>query len=239
MKFIELTFDDPAANLACDEALLEASEAGSESTECLRIWQAKKHFVVLGHSNPLQSHVNLTACRDRGIPVFRRVSGGGTVVQGPGCLNYSLILRNDRRGLRNIVTAFEYILERHRLLVEKSCGVPASFEGTSDLAAAGRKFSGNAQYRKARCTLVHGTFLLNFDLSIIETLLPMPPEQPAYRGGRPHLQFITNLGIDPGQFSEHLKDAWECTDGFAEAPSDRTEQLVRDRYGKLEWTEKF
>jgi lipoate---protein ligase len=239
MKFLELTFDDPAANLACDEALLEALEAGSASDDCLRIWQVKKHFVVLGHSDPLQSNVNAQACRDRGIPILRRISGGGTVVQGPGCLNYSLILKHDARRFTNIAATFEYVLERHRSVVENIRGLPARFEGSSDLTAGGLKFSGNAQYRKARCALVHGTFLLNFDLPIIETLLPVPAKQPAYRRGRPHLEFITNLHLDPAQFRDHLKNAWGCAENLAEVPFGRIEQLVRDRYGKTEWLEKF
>ncbi len=123
------------------------------------------------------------------------MSGGGTVVQGPGCLNYSLILKNGAR-LKNIEDTFKYVLERHRSVVEKVCGMTARLEGISDLTFDGLKFSGNAQYRKARFVLVHGTFLVDFDLSMIETLLPVPAKQPAYRRSRSHLEFVTNLHVD-------------------------------------------
>ncbi|MGH7851987.1 MAG: lipoate--protein ligase family protein, partial [Candidatus Binatia bacterium] len=181
MKFLELTFSEPAANLACDEALLEMMEANFARDDCLRIWHAKKYFVVLGHSDRLQSNVNIAACSHHSIPILRRISGGGTVVQGPGCLNYSLILKNQARRLTNVADTFKYVLERHRSVVEEVCGVTARLEGISDLTYNGFKFSGNAQYRKARFLLVHGTFLLNFDLSVIEALLPVPAKQPAYR----------------------------------------------------------
>jgi lipoate---protein ligase len=239
MKFIELTFDDPAANLACDEALLELLEARSASDECLRVWEARNHFVVLGHSNPLQSNVNVADCLERDIPILRRTSGGGTVVQGPGCLNYSLILRNDAHRLNNIAATFRYVLERHRAMVEKTCGLRVRFEGSSDLTTAGQKFSGNAQYRKARSVLVHGTFLLNFDLAMIEALLPIPAKQPDYRHDRPHLQFVTNLQVDPAQLRDKLKAGWGCARDVAEVPFDRIAQLIRDRYGNSEWVEKF
>ncbi|MGH7855531.1 MAG: lipoate--protein ligase family protein, partial [Candidatus Binatia bacterium] len=87
--------------------------------------------------------------------------------------------------------------------------------------------------------LVHGTFLLNFDLSVIEALLPVPAKQPAYRRMRSHLQFVTNLHVDPSQLRDRLKNAWTCEENLTEVPFARIDQLVRDRYGRIEWTEKF
>jgi lipoate-protein ligase A len=239
MKFLELTYDDPATNLACDEALLEALEAGSSQAACLRVWESTRLFVVLGHSDSLNANVNVDACAEQDIPIVRRISGGGTVVQGPGCLNYSLILKNDVPGLSSVAGTFKYVLERHRALVEKICGVSARFEGSSDLTCDDLKFSGNAQYRKAGSILVHGTFLLSFDLALIEKLLPLPARQPAYRRSRPHLRFLTNLHAEPMRFREELKNAWDCGAAYGSAPVDRIERLLRDRYAKAEWVRKF
>jgi lipoate---protein ligase len=237
MKFLELAFAEPAANLACDEALLETAEAGAPHAECLRIWQATNHFVVLGHSNRTSAHVNLAACRKHEIPILRRISGGGTVVQGPGCLNYSLILENCER--RNIAEMFHYVLERHRRVTEELLGKAARFEGISDLTIDGRKFSGNAQYRKSRFVLVHGTLLLNFDLPMIERLLPVPTKQPAYRANRSHGMFVVNLHLDSGQLIDALKRVWGADEILTGVPKTRIEQLVRERYSKSEWSEKF
>jgi lipoate---protein ligase len=237
MKFLELTFADPAANLACDEALLETAEAGTPHAECLRIWQPTNHFVVLGHSNRTAAHVDLVACREREIPILRRISGGGTVVQGPGCLNYSLILENGER--RNIADTFRYVLERHCRVTEELLGKAARFEGISDLTIDGRKFSGNAQYRKARFVLVHGTFLLKFDLQMIEQVLPVPAEQPAYRANRSHGMFVANLHLDSRQLVDALKHVWRANEILTGVPNGRIEQLARDRYSKSEWSEKF
>ena len=237
MKFLELTFAEPAANLACDEALLETAEAGTPHAECLRIWQAPNHFVVLGHSNRSAAHVNPAACRAHGIPILRRISGGGTVVQGPGCLNYSLILENGER--RNIADTFRFVLERHCRVTEKLAGKAPRFEGISDLTIDGRKFSGNAQYRKARFVLVHGTFLLNFDLPMIERLLPVPTQQPAYRANRSHGAFVVNLHLDSRELVDALKRVWGASEILMGVPNGRIEQLVRARYSKSEWSEKF
>src|SRR5688572_6131078 len=92
MRWLDLTFPTPAENLACDEALLDLCEAGF-ADEVLRFWESPTHFVVVGYGNKVDSEVEVAACRADGIPILRRCTGGGTVLQGPGCLNYSLVLR--------------------------------------------------------------------------------------------------------------------------------------------------
>ena len=239
MKFLDLSFAKPAANLACDEALLELMESNPASDDCLRVWEAGQHFVVLGHSNRLMWNANLAACNADQIPILRRISGGGTVLQGPGCLNYSLILNTDGHRLKNIKDTFAFVLERHRGVAEELCGATSRIEGISDITRDGLKFSGNAQYRKSHFVLVHGTFLLDFDLVLIEKYLPVPAGQPEYRKGRAHSKFITNLRVDPASLCERLKNAWEARDLYEDLPLARIDQLVHDRYGCAEWSEKF
>src|SRR5580698_1898211 len=114
MNCLDLTLPTPAANLACDEALLEAGEENAGG-EVLRFWRPREYFVVVGYSNHIAVEVDMAACRREGVGVYRRCSGGGTVLQGPGCLNYSLVLKlagND--ALQNITAANRHIMGRHR-----------------------------------------------------------------------------------------------------------------------------
>jgi lipoate-protein ligase A len=237
MKFLELSFAEAAANLACDEALLERLEMDPSAPECLRIWEAENHFVVLGHSNSIAAHVNREACAAAQIPLLRRLSGGGTVVQGPGCVNYALLLRNEQR--RSIVELYRYVLEQHRRVFQEICHRPTCLQGLSDLTIDGFKFSGNAQYRKAKSALVHGTFLLHFDLAVIERLLPLPPAQPEYRRNRPHNTFVANLGLKKNPVVEALRRAWRADKELSAIPVTRIEELARARYRDPKWTEKF
>lgn len=239
MKYLDLTFSDPSANVACDEALLELFECGRDDAGCLRVWQPENYFIVLGHANRLKTEVNIEACRSDRIAILRRVSGGGAVLQGPGCLNYSLILHSRGHRLGNIRETFAYVLRRHRHLFESWCGVKARIQGISDLTLAGRKFSGNAQYRKSRFVLVHGSFLLNFDLPLMERYLLTPSKQPEYRGGRSHLEFTMNLKIDAPRICVALRDAWRAWAVMDDVPSGRIGELVHCRYGNAAWTEKF
>ena len=94
MTLLDVSFPLPVHNLACDEVLLNMLEEEAVG-EILRFWTSTQYFVVLGSSNNVRDEVDLDACRADGIPILRRHSGGGTVLQGPGCLNFSLILAID------------------------------------------------------------------------------------------------------------------------------------------------
>ncbi|HWO40950.1 MAG TPA: lipoate--protein ligase family protein [Candidatus Eisenbacteria bacterium] len=236
MRYLELTFLDPARNLACDEALLDACESGSAEA-FLRIWEPVTHFVVAGYSNKSAAEVDLSACASAGIPVLRRFTGGGTVLQGPGCLNYTVVF--EHAALRTVSDAFAFVLRRHQSCLARLLGLLPTIEGSSDLAVGGRKISGNAQHRKRRFTLVHGTFLLNLDFSLMEALLPPPSREPEYRRRRSHSEFLMNLEIPAADLKRALRQSWEAEANGPSIPEDTIERLVAGRYARADWNFKF
>ena len=82
MQYLDLTLPTPHQNLACDEALLDWCEDGYDE-EILRLWEPHEYFVVLGYTNKLNTEINSVARATRQLPILRRCSGGGTVLQGP------------------------------------------------------------------------------------------------------------------------------------------------------------
>ncbi len=113
MYQLRLTLPTPAENVALDEALLEACEAGQLAGGVLRLWESPEYFVVLGRSSDPQVEVDLAACRREGVPVLRRPSGGGTVLAGPGCLMYAVVLEyRALPHLRAVDAAHRHVLER-------------------------------------------------------------------------------------------------------------------------------
>ena len=239
MNYLDLTYPDAAQNLACDEALLEIFEQSRGGGELLRVWRPEQCFVVLGHGNKWRDEVNASLCAADGIAVLRRSSGGGTVLQGPGCVNYSLILRQNNLFGSQIQAAFDFVLSRHRRALEALIGQPVSVQGLSDLTLGERKFSGNAQYRKREYVLVHGTFLLHFDLGLIEKYLKLPVQQPQYRRQRSHCEFLINAQVDPVLLCQSLRLAWAADDDFTAIPHGLIHSLMVDRYCCSGWNEKF
>jgi lipoate-protein ligase A len=239
LKLCDLTLPSPAENLACDQALLDLCEEGA-GAEVLRLWVPARYFVVLGYANLLATEVNLPFCAENTIPVLRRCTGGGTVLQGPGVLNYSLILRIPETGpLTTISGANQYVLSRHQAALANLLKAPVEVKGQSDLAIGGMKFSGNAQRRKKNCLLYHGSFLLHLDFDLMEKALPMPSRQPDYRLNRRHEDFLVNLHAPASLIKQALVKAWGAHGAVNEIPFDHITALTTERYGQEEWTRRF
>lgn len=226
MFYLDLTLPTPAENLALDEALLAEAEAGGP--EVLRVWESPTFFVVLGLGGRRDDDVHDEACAADGVPVLRRSSGGGTVLQGPGCLSYALVLRTDRDpALSSITGTNAYVLDRMATAL-RSALPDIHYRGISDLALGARKISGNAQRRKKHWTLFHGTLLYDFPSAAITRYLKQPKRQPDYREDRPHEAFLTNAPLAPEALIETLRRAWGAEAVLPRWPETRMQPLLAD-----------
>ncbi len=235
VRLLDFSFRSPAKNLALDEALLDLAGDG----EVLRLWESPVPFIVLGVSQILRANVREDTCVRDGVPILRRCSAGGCVLQGPGCLNFTLVLQHDLRPeILTIRDSYCYILSRLAEALRKR-GVHASHKGISDIAVGGRKISGNAQKRRRKTILHHGTLLYALDSELMERYLRDPVDRPQYRGVRSHRGFVTTLPLTQDQLKAILRET------FAPGvkPSrpilkerKRTEQLVAEKYARDEWT---
>jgi lipoate-protein ligase A len=239
MHYLERSWPTPAENLAADEALLDAAEAG-ELGETLRFWQARQPFVVLGHSNSLESETFAETCAALDIPILRRCSGGGAVLQGPGILSYALILGlANRPGLESVTGANRVIMATNAAALSHLLQRQVQVRGITDLVLDDRKISGNAQRRRRRFLLFHGTLLLNPDLVLMEQLLRMPSRKPEYRNNRPHTEFIGTIPSQPEALKAAWRNAWNATLGGQDPNPSRVAQLVAAKYSLSTWNRRF
>jgi lipoate-protein ligase A len=205
MRSIALSWLNPA--VACPgEQLLLDEELLMAGNGVLRLWETGQECVVLGHAGRPERDVHVAECNRAGIPILRRCSGGGAVLLGPGCLNYSLVLPLEWQPLWSEVRySFDWAMSRMR----RALAVPGlRREGDCDLALNGRKISGNAQRRTPRTILHHGTLLYNFDAARPERFLKPPQREPRYRAGRTHADFLGNLPLTADQIRQRLVDEW-------------------------------
>ena len=251
----EATVTIAAVHLALDEALLDAAEAGLAG-ETLRIWEFAEPTAVLGRGSKISVEVDQRRCEAESIPIVRRCSGGASIVAGPGCLMYSIVLdMRQRPELRRLDAAHQFVIESLKSSINTLLpGI--SMQGTCDLTWNDRKFSGNSLRVARDHLLYHGTLLYAADLPQISRCLGTPPRQPQYRQGRDHASFITNVPLDQGLLVKAVLRAFQVDrylahfdapivdqshlpihdEAFVEYLIRQTRDLVYSRYGLSSWT---
>ena len=192
----------PRRGLALEIEALRRLEQAPAVGERLLIWESMQPAVILPrHADP-EAWAHLPACAARGIPLLRRESGGGAVVVGPGCLNVALVLSLDRRPwLADVDASYHRLLGR----LADVLAVDGAAVRSTDLAVRERKFAGHAQRRVRGAVLHHGVVLYDFDLDLIDALLPEPPRRPAWRGDRTHREFLTNAPLAREEIVHRLR----------------------------------
>ena len=239
MLLLNLTLPTPAENLALDEALLESAEQSESHPEVLRFWESPERFVVLGRGSPFRDEVNHTYCRANRIPILRRCSGGATVVAGPGCLMYAVLLDYRKRPeLKMLDVAHQFVMERLMKAISQ-LGTNVEMKGTCDLVVDGRKVSGNALRCKQNFMIYHGTLLTTLAITDISQCLNMPTRQPEYREKRSHDDFLGQIPIETNRLKTSIANQWSANVAMDDWPKDLTRTLATSKYLDDNWTEKI
>ena len=237
MRLLDISFKKPLENLAFDEVLLDEADT-KRSGEVLRFWESPVPFVVLGITQALRQEVNEKHCIDDRVPILRRCSAGGCVLQGRGCLNYTLILAHaGRPDIRTVRGSYCYILDRLCAAFEQR-GLSVRHKGTSDLALGGKKISGSAQKRRRKFILHHGTLLYRIDPDAMERYLREPQDRPKYRGPRTHRGFVRSIPLTPQQLRQVVCDAFDVTGApqkTRQAELRKVEALAKEKYADPDW----
>ncbi|HAV61447.1 MAG TPA: hypothetical protein DCY13_03680 [Verrucomicrobiales bacterium] len=238
MKYLDLTLRSPAENLAFDEWLLAKCEETGEET--LRFWESPARFVVLGISNHVSAEVDLAECGRLEIPVTRRISGGGAVVQGKGCLSYALAMRIPEQGALAAISATNrQVMETNAAAFAKLLGAPVTVRGHTDLEWQGRKFSGNSQKRGRTALLFHGTVLYQADLEQFGRLLRHPSREPDWRQQRTHERFLVNIPLSRPQLMAALRQAWRAEEEHAQTFATKVVEALAQRHRDPKWVHRL
>ncbi len=234
-----------------DEALGRAG--GPDPT--VRLWR-NDPCVVVGRSQVADAEVDAAACRELGVPVLRRFTGGGAVYHDPGNLNITIVLGlddprlADRPWLARVPGLYQLFLEPLAAAVT-SLGLPA--EATDrDLLVAGAKVSGVAAWIGRTSLLVHGTLLVDADLVALDRVLAGPgaPGNPRWERTRSRRSTVTSLAralaANPAAREALAAAADEAVLVQVAGPDGRrgrvtdeeattADDLLRARYGRQEW----
>ena len=184
MKHVILP-DDVRRSLAFYLAMEEFVAREIEG-EAFFVWRVEP-TVIFGRNQVLENEVNLEYCREHGVDIVRRKSGGGCVYSDLGNIMVSYI---SRRG--DVSEVFDrYMTALTEAL--RALGVPAEKSGRNDVLVEGRKISGNAFHQLPDRSIVHGTLLYSTDLQALTEAIRPPVEKLQRHGVESVRQRVMNL----------------------------------------------
>ncbi len=177
-RLIGLKVHDAYMNMAVDEAILTA-RIEDRVPNTLRFYRWRPSAVSIGYFQDAEKEANLEACRNHGVDVVRRPTGGGAVYHDfEGEITYSIIANEKDLGVSGAVTRYQklcggiiYALGRLGVRAEFSSGSPRQ---CPNILVSGKKISGNAQLRRRGVILQHGTVLVSLNLEEMFTFLRVP-----------------------------------------------------------------
>lgn len=230
---------DPGMNLAIEEHCLR----NLDMRRVYLLLYVNNPSVIIGRNqNPLRE-IDGAFARDKGIQIFRRVSGGGAVYHDPGNLNFSFITRHDRNHFHNFRHFTGPVISALNRM-----GVSAELNGRNDIVVRGRKISGNAQYSTGKTMLSHGTLLLNSDLDALNRALRGSAEEirskalPSVRSRVANISDFLSEPMSMGVFRSRLLESLFKSQGtvreYALSDDDwmRAEKMAREKYRSWDWT---
>ncbi|MFB6496638.1 lipoate--protein ligase family protein [Bacillus haynesii] len=183
-RFIDSGRQDPAFNMALDEALLYW-HSENKIPPTIRFYGWNPPTLSVGYFQNIEKEINLDAVKKHGLGFVRRPTGGRGVLHDQE-LTYSVIVSEEHPEMPKTVTEAyrvisEGILEGFRELgldayfaiprtekEKQSLKNPRSsvcFDAPSwyELVVEGRKVAGSAQTRQKGVILQHGSILLDLD----------------------------------------------------------------------------
>ncbi|MCS7098417.1 MAG: lipoate--protein ligase family protein [Candidatus Methanomethyliaceae archaeon] len=169
MRVLKFQVNDPFYNMALDEAVAKSVGKGI-SPPTLRLYGWWPRAVSIGYFQEVMDVVDMEFCKNQGIEIVRRITGGGAVIHTEGELTYSFIVKDDESIVsRDIEESYKQICSPI-INALKKLGLNANFRPINDIEVEGRKISGNAQTRRFGAVLQHGTILISLNYNLLRAL---------------------------------------------------------------------
>jgi len=164
-----------AENMALDEALLTARAEGA-SMDTLRFMQFSPHAVLVGLHQCTELEVRLEYCREAGIEVNRRITGGGAIYFDETQIGWEVVA--SRRSVRaGSMEELYRVMCAPVVRALRELGINAAFRPRNDIEVDGRKISGTGGTFEGDALLFQGTLLVDFDVETMLRALRIPAEK--------------------------------------------------------------
>lgn len=181
------------------------------------IWQPDKQYLILGKSNTAEQALFMEKVLEDKLKVFKRPSGGQTVILSPKTLVIAVKLQ-----IGEDINVHKYfpLINTQIIKALASLGVQhLSLKGISDIAIKDKKILGSSMYKKKDVLFYHAVLNLAEEVSMMEKYLKHPTKEPDYRKGRSHKDFVSSLkesgyDMEPLHLKKQLDTYFSAWDFF-------------------------
>jgi lipoate-protein ligase A len=156
---------------------IEEAIAKEKLQNTLLLWRVNKPCITLGYFQNVYQEVDVSACEKLGIPIIRRMGGGGTGYLTPNVLAYSTIASENSEAIpKNTEKSYEVICNGVTLGL-KELTLDATFAPINDVLLNGKKFSGSSQHRSYGMVIQHGFLSIDLNLQDLAKVIRVPMEK--------------------------------------------------------------
>jgi len=174
-RLLQTKDNTAAVNMAIDRAVM-VSNSNKKVPPTVRFYTWDPPAISIGYFQSLEDEVDLKNCKKLGVDYVRRITGGGAVFHEKE-LTYSIVISESHPQIpKNIMASYGRICGAV-IKGLKNLGIKSEYKPINDIIVNGKKISGNAQTRKMKTVLQHGTVLLDVDVDKMFSILKVPNEK--------------------------------------------------------------
>ena len=222
LRCLDLGECDPLIAQAFCESVA-VSVAQGECGPTLLLARPNRPYVSLGFHQSWVEELDETFLRERGVPVVRRVTGGGTTWLDPSQAFYEVVypetaeLRPGPEGFARFLTG--------PLAMLRGRGLDAALRPPSDLVVDGRKISGNAGGEHEGALVLQGGILGTADIASMTAMFRSPVRgfrgllETEMRRSLTSVETATGRRVPAEQLQAGLREAFRSLAGFVLCPS--------------------
>lgn len=203
MKYVVLK-DENLRQLSFYLAMEEYIARHLEADDYFFMWQVEPS-VIFGRNQVAENEVNFGYCREHGIKVYRRKSGGGCVYADQDNVMMSFVTPSE-----DVALTFNRFIGM-LLLVLRKLGIEATSTTHNDVMIGGRKVSGTAFFHLPGRSIVHATMLYDTNMEHMLNAITPGPEKLEAKGIKSVRQRITLLRDHIPQTLEEFKTFVKAT----------------------------
>ena len=238
-----------AKNMAIDRAVLVANSEG-KVPPTVRFYEWTPPAISIGYFQSLTEEIDIEMCNKFGVDYVRRITGGGAVFH-ENELTYSIVIPESHKEIpKNIMDSYGRICGAVIRGLD-SLGIESQYKPINDIITNMKKISGNAQTRKQKTVLQHGTVLMDVNVEKMFSLLKVPNEKirdkliSDVKDRVTSIKHVLERNIPFDSAANAMKKGFEEEFGIklingklTDEELDLTEQFEKECFGAKDWNHK-